>query len=100
MMGSKLLIRVATMASFAVCTFVAYAQVGTWQFKAHLSVPREDAAAATGQDGRIYVFGGDNTVPSVTYSTAEAYDPTTNSWSPIADMPDARRNQTAVAAPD
>ena len=43
-------------------------------------------AAATGADGRIYVFGGSDSNTTST-TNAQVYDPTTNTWSAIAAIP-------------
>jgi N-acetylneuraminic acid mutarotase len=65
-----------------------------------MSIPRGGAAAAHGSDGRIYVFGGYFPDGSTVTSSAEAYDPATNTWSPIAPMPIALTGHAAVTAPD
>jgi len=99
MKSSKLFIRIVAIASIGCCSVGALAQVGTWQFKAHMIVPRNMAAAAPGPDGRIFVFGGEAAFVNA-YASAEAYNPSTNSWSAISDMPDARRGMLAVTAPN
>jgi N-acetylneuraminic acid mutarotase len=38
-------------------------------------------------DGRIYAIGGTNETASTAYSTVEAYDPTSNTWSTVAPLP-------------
>lgn len=74
----------------------AHAQVGQWVYKAHMLHPRHAAAAATGADGRIYVFGG--FTPGLS-DTCEVYDPQTDSWSAIASLPEKIYNLDAVTAP-
>jgi len=59
-----------------------------WTQKASMSVPRfEHGTVAV--NGKIYAFGGLKTWdPEETYHTSgEIYDPETNTWSPMADMP-------------
>jgi len=55
------------------------------------------AAAATGRDGRIYVFGGGRGDGS---NTVEIYDPVSNTWTSGAQMPTARGGLAAVLGPD
>ena len=81
-------------------SLAAHAQIGTWVYKAHMSTPRAAAGAATGLDGRIYVFGGVTDTSGTTTATAEAYDPATDSWSPIASLPAARSSEAVVTGPD
>jgi N-acetylneuraminic acid mutarotase len=45
------------------------------------------APAATGPDGRIYVFGGDGGSGVGALDSTEAYSTLTNSWVPLAPMP-------------
>jgi N-acetylneuraminic acid mutarotase len=47
-------------------------------------------------DGKLYVVGGWNN-PNDYYSTVEAYDPVTDTWDPVSNMPTAR-DQTIVNA--
>jgi N-acetylneuraminic acid mutarotase len=64
-------------------------------------MPRGHAAAATGTDGFIYVAGGTNSFSGfedAMFSSAERYNPATDSWTPIADMPSARA-QHGLASP-
>jgi subtilisin family serine protease len=59
-----------------------------WTSKASMSVPRlEHGIVAV--NGKIYAFGGLETWdPEETYHTSgEIYDPETDTWSPMADMP-------------
>ena len=62
-----------------------------------MDTPRMGLAAATGSDGTIYALGGNNR-DSTHLDTVEAYDPSTNTWSPIAPMPTARRDLAAAAS--
>src|SRR5260221_13104544 len=49
-----------------------------------MSTMRELPAAVRLQDGRVLITGGDNFV--TTFTSAEIYNPTTNTFSPAADM--------------
>jgi len=65
-----------------------------------LPAAREWPAAATGLDGRIYVFGGsDKNIPTI-YDTTFIYNPATNSWASGAPMPTAREAAKAITLPD
>lgn len=75
----------------------AFAQVGAWVFRRHMLDSRLNFGAATGPDGRIYVFGGKNTT---VISASEAYDPSTDTWSPIAPLPTTDESGLAVTGPD
>src|SRR4051794_7102937 len=57
------------------------------------------AAAATGTDGRIYVFGGSD-VNGESIETVQVYDPVTKTWGVSASMPTARSDAAAVAGKD
>jgi N-acetylneuraminic acid mutarotase len=56
-------------------------------------------AAVTGPNGKIYAIGGLNSSSS-SLNTADAYDPTTNTWTAVAPMPTARYGLAAAAGPD
>src|SRR5437867_2447081 len=56
-----------------------------WTSVAPMPDARDLHAAATGKDGRIYVFGGQNAQTSDPPELA--YDPGTNTWTAIAPMP-------------
>ena len=60
----------------------------TWTLKASMSVPRFEHGTV-GVNGKIYAFGGlESWDPEETYHTSgEIYDPATNIWSHMADMP-------------
>ena len=78
----------------------AHCQLNTWVYKAHMLSSRSSFAAVTGADGRIYVFGGRPGTGPTAISAAEVYDPGTDSWSPIADLPEAMADEPAVLMPD
>lgn len=84
--------------SAALCFGVisAQAQVGKWVYKAHMLSARRLEAAATGIDDHIYVFGGWSTLGRLL--SAEAYDPSTDTWSPISDEPDGIGGAAATLA--
>src|SRR5262245_15746402 len=81
-------LRSQALAFLALFAASAHAQVNTWVYVKHLNHGRYGAAAATGNDGRIYVFGGTGTggVDDWLDST-EAYDPSTDTWTDEAPMP-------------
>jgi len=68
----------------------------TWFDAASMDTPRMGLAAATGSDGTIYAFGGNNS-ESTHLDTVEAYNPGSDTWSPIAPMPTGRRDLAAAA---
>jgi N-acetylneuraminic acid mutarotase len=70
----------------------------TWSTVAPMPTPRSDPAAATGLDGRIYVFGGLDESFNIS-NTVEAYSPFSNTWSTVAPMPTARWELAAAAGP-
>ncbi len=71
-------------------------------------VPRMGAVVAPLPDGRVLVAGGGGTAEyqdqyqtaSLSHSSAELYDPTTDTWSPLPPMPEARAGGTAVVLTD
>jgi len=80
----------------------ANGQVGQWVFKAHSLHVRNHPVAAAGHDGKIYVFGGNYSSGGLGFDlkTAEAYDPATDSWSAISDMPSTVIGIDAVTLDD
>src|SRR5437870_5339440 len=80
----------------------AHAAAG-WSTIAPMPTPRGDLAAATGSDGRMYAIGGSDIAANgstLVYATAEAYAPSTNTWSTAAPMPTARYGLAAVEGTD
>jgi hypothetical protein len=69
-----------------------------WSPIAPMATPRWYHAAATGTDGRVYVFGGLTGFTSL--ASAEVYDPVANQWAPIAPMPETRYAHAAVTGGD
>jgi len=73
----------------------------TWGAKRGMNTARENAAAV-GLNGLLYILGGQinsntsNTPPTALVS-AEAYNPATDSWTVVPDVPTARYNPMATA---
>jgi len=63
-----------------------------------MNTARQFPAAATGPDGRIYVFGGQTS--SANLNTVEVYTPNTNKWTFVAPMPTARNSAAATIGPN
>jgi N-acetylneuraminic acid mutarotase len=70
----------------------------TWTSKAPMPSNRSGLAAATSEDGKIYVFGGEDatTATAMTFDNNEKYDPMTDRWTSEAPMPTARHGLAAV----
>ncbi len=76
---------------------------GHWSAMASMPTARERAAAATGQDGVIYVAGGSDASSTLTSSplkNMEAYHVSTNTWKNRAHMHTARDGAAAVMGTD
>ncbi len=71
----------------------------TWMTVAPLPTAVSNVMAATGPDGRIYIFGGAGGNNEAS-TTVQVYDPSTNVWSTAAPLPAARWGVAAVTAPD
>src|SRR5262249_40005984 len=61
---------------------------------------RQDFAAATGKDGRIYAIGGWIGGDYPVTSEAEVYTPASNKWASIPPMPTARQSLAAATRSD
>src|SRR5206468_2803341 len=85
---------------FTLNTVEAYSLIThSWSPVASMSSPRRYLSAATGPDGRIYVFGG--TDDNFNFlNTVEAYNVFTNTWSPVASMSTARIAAAAAVGSD
>ncbi len=72
----------------------------SWATVAPMSTARAwFAAATTKRDGRVHVFGGEDPAGGFkALTTADAYDPSTNTWAALAPMPTARLNFAAAWA--
>ncbi len=62
---------------------------GSWRALPPMLSARCNHTCCVGQDGRIYVFGGTSAVVGA-LRTAEVFDPDTQKWSVLPDMPLAR----------
>lgn len=72
---------------------------GTWTPTGSLATARWGGAAALLPDGSVLVAGGSTVRSGGTLAalrSAERYDPDSGTWSPAADMTDARTGHTAV----
>jgi len=72
----------------------------TWTTKAEMPTARGYYHAACVVDGRIYVFGGATKYGDLSEDfscvpTVEVYDPATDTWTQVSDMPWARHGHTA-----
>jgi N-acetylneuraminic acid mutarotase len=65
-----------------------------WADIANYPIKVMDNAVATGDDGTVYSFGG--TDGNAAWATSYAYDPSSQQWSKIADMPEALNGAAAV----
>jgi N-acetylneuraminic acid mutarotase len=74
----------------------------TWSKKANMPHPRAYAAAAKGNNGKIYIFGGINnsymSCPYYCQNDVEEYDPSNDTWSSKAYMPTLRLIASAALA--
>src|SRR4051794_8092057 len=98
----------ASLVSILFLTDAPLAQTGAWSHKAPMPGVRSETATAV-VDGKIYVIGGNTseTPPGETSDgkpverydagLAQVYDPTADTWRPLAPMPDgAGHAATAV----
>ena len=81
----------------------------SWRQLPPLPTARWHAAAAVGDDGRVYVIGGRAPNPFAppcgraddqATNVVEAFDPQTQSWSAVAPLPAAIAEAAAVTGPD
>ena len=76
----------------------------TWQQIPDMPGPRAGLAAATGANGIIYALGGwsgqTGVTRQTTYNTVFAYNPATNSWTTVANMPASLYNLAATTGTD
>lgn len=75
------------------------AAIDAWATAAMYPVPIHHTATAS-LDGKLYAFGGYNAVPFRATSASFVYDPGSDTWSPVADLPLARGAHRAVALDD
>ena len=74
-------------------------QADQWTQLPDMPTPRQGPAAATGQDGRIYVMGGTDS-SFQTIATTEVLDPATGQWTTAASMNTPRTGFGAAAGSD
>jgi hypothetical protein len=67
----------------------------TWQGSLDMALARSGAAAATGTDGRIFVFGGSNDQGAT--NSAAVFDPAAASWTSIAPLQTRRIGMAGAA---
>lgn len=80
-------------------------QTGIWSSAGTLLTPRFGHTATRLNDGRVLVAGGNKTLPGLdrppdSVSSAELYDPLTNTWSSAGNMSTPRSFQTATLLAD
>jgi N-acetylneuraminic acid mutarotase len=82
-------------------------KTGRWSSAGVLSAPRFAHTATLLPDGKVLVVGGNQTMPNAdfpagldTLSSAELYDPKTNTWSLAGGMRTARASHTATLLAD
>jgi eukaryotic-like serine/threonine-protein kinase len=83
-------------------------RAGTWSSAASMSTPRALASATRLQDGRVLVAGGDASwqgadaqgANQTVLTSAEIYDPSSNTWQPAGDLSAPRAAQTAALLPN
>ena len=99
-MGGKIYVTGGRIARSAVSSAYVYdPQADTWTQLARMGTSRSlHASAAAG--GKLYVFGGWGASGYGTIgllSTAEVYDPASNSWTPVTSMTSVRNYMAAIA---
>ena len=99
LVGSRALALLAVVAAGALGALpVAVRASGSWASITPFDAPpREDHAAATGPDGRVYLIGGTGDVG--VWPGVEAYTPSTNHWAGVAPLNTARSQLAATTSP-
>lgn len=77
--------------------FSAEDQLWTTLAELPAAYPGVENPAVAGLNGKLYVFGGATAAFSGAVNKAAVYDPATNSWTMLPDMPTARGGATAQA---
>ena len=73
-------------------------RAGKWSSAMAMPTARSELAAVAGNDGRIYVIGGNSSNGKT--GAMEAYEPASDSWTTCAPMPTPRYGLTAVVGSD
>ena len=71
-----------------------------WTVIAPMPTPRDDLAAATGPDGRIFAIGGETGGQMAPTTVVEAYSPRQRTWSAVAPLPVALDSPRATTGTD
>ncbi|MET4638416.1 kelch repeat-containing protein [Mycetocola sp. 2940] len=66
-----------------------------WETRAQSPIARSEGQGAVA-GGKLYVFGGFYT-GTITTARSDVYDPATNSWSPLPDLPEELTHSAVVA---
>ncbi len=73
----------------------------SWSAKTSMPTARSEAGATLGADGKIYVVGGNSRASTFPlFDKVEVYDPSTDSWSTKASMPNPRTQLSVVTGND
>ncbi|MFV0287269.1 MAG: kelch repeat-containing protein, partial [Demequina sp.] len=65
-------------------------EAGTWTEVAPLPGEAVEAPMVVAYDGKLYAFGGQTTATGGAVNNAAVYDPATDTWTALPDMPTAR----------
>ena len=84
-----------TSGSIESSVYVYNSQANTWTQLASMGITRRGHASAAVGD-KLYVFGGHG-VGAARLSTAEVYDPASDSWAPVSSLTSARSHLVTVA---
>src|SRR5438552_3013860 len=60
---------------------------GSWGSQSRMNVPRLYSPTAMLPDGRVFIVGGEYSLPFSFTNTAEIYNPVTNVWTQVASVP-------------
>src|SRR5437773_12096038 len=94
--------RLVTMVMIAAAAFLAFAQRAEaanqdiWSAAASMATGRSRHTATLLANGMVLVAGGTDDVSATGLSSAERYDPVTNTWSSAGNLTTARSNHTAT----
>jgi N-acetylneuraminic acid mutarotase len=65
-----------------------------------MSQARDGHTGTLLSDGRVFVVGGNGTSGGLSLTSAEIYDPSSNSWSSAGNMLEGRSHHTAIQLND